>query len=106
MRFEWSTRWVRIVRVALTSTLAIAVLMVLPNLLGAIPRPVARQGTEWFLEAVLVAYAGALTLALAGPVVLVPAVVRARRRGGRRPLASRLLLLSASSLVGLLALEA
>ena len=79
--------------------------MVLP-LMSLVPQPRGRYLAEWFLRDLLVGYAAALSSALVGVVVLAWVVLSGRRRGVRRPLAARLWLACASSLIALAGVEA
>ena len=63
------------------------------------PQPLGRHLTEWFLRALLVGYAATLVMASLATVGLAWYVLRGRGRGLRRPLAARLWLLGASSLI-------
>ena len=65
------------------------------------PQPLGRHLTEWFLRGLLVGYAATLVTALGGAVGLAVYVLRGRRRRVRRPIAARLWLLCAASLISL-----
>jgi hypothetical protein len=69
------------------------------------PQPLGRHLTEWSLRGLLVGYAALLTTALLGTVGLAWYVLRGRRRRLRRPIAARLWLVCASSLIGLAGAE-
>ncbi len=70
-----------------------------------LPTALARSLTEWFLHGLLTGYAVLLAAALVGTFGLPVYVLAGRRRGIRRPWAARFWLLSASSLLGLIAVE-
>ena len=65
------------------------------------PQPLGRHLTEWFLRGLLVGYAATLSMASLGAVGLAVYVLRGRRRRVRRPIAARLWLLCAASLISL-----
>jgi hypothetical protein len=69
------------------------------------PQPLGRHLTEWFLRGLLVGYAATLVTALLGTFGLALYLNRERRRRVRRPIAARLWLLAASSLIGLAGVE-
>jgi hypothetical protein len=69
------------------------------------PQRLGRLLTEWFLRALLVGYAATLAVAVLGGLGLAVYVLRGRRRKLRRPIAARLWLLCASSLLGLAGVE-
>jgi hypothetical protein len=69
------------------------------------PQRLGRQLTEWFLRGVLVGYALVLATSVLGAIGLAVYVLRGRVRRVRRPLAARLWLLCASSLMGLAGVE-
>jgi hypothetical protein len=72
------------------------------------PRSLGRHLTEWFLRGLLLGYAATLAAAVLGTLGLGAYVLHGRRRRVRvrRPVAARLWLLSASSLIGLAGVEA
>jgi hypothetical protein len=96
----------RVLGLILGLAAAIAAASVAPELARAFTRPVRRQVIEAVLQAILVAYGTTLVLALPGTVLLGAVLLRARRRGARRPVLARLFLLCASCLLGLSGLEA
>jgi hypothetical protein len=65
------------------------------------PQPLGRHLTEWFLRGLLVGYAATLLSASLGALGLAVYVLRGRQRHVRRPIAARLWLLCASSLISL-----
>ncbi|MGP0068657.1 MAG: hypothetical protein ACLQGP_34285 [Isosphaeraceae bacterium] len=78
----------------------------LPDVLQALPPSAQEAIVERFLWTVLVLYWAALIPAVVGGVVLTVVLIRARRQRARRPMAARLLLFCASTLIGVGVLEA
>src|SRR5689334_22848194 len=99
-------RWGRVVGAAVGIALAVFILLVLPSLVMMLPRPIRRAMTEWFLRGFLVLYVLVLAAAVPGAAILGWVVARGRRRGGRRPIGARLLLLCLGCLAGLVLVEA
>ena len=65
------------------------------------PQPLGRHLTEWFLRGLLIGYAAILALASLGTLGLAVYVLRGRRRRVARPIAARLWLVCAASLISL-----
>jgi hypothetical protein len=65
------------------------------------PQPLGRHLTEWFLRGLLVGYAATLSMASLGALGLAVYVLRGRRRRVPRPIAARLWLVCAASLISL-----
>jgi hypothetical protein len=84
----------------------IATLIALVPWFSQMPQPLGQHLTEWLLRVMLVGYAGLLVTALLGSFGLPWYVLHGRRRGVRRPIAARLWLACASSLIGLVGVEA
>jgi hypothetical protein len=103
-RVRW--RWVawRVGPLVILAGLVAGWLVFLPWI-PLFPRALGRRLTEWFLRGLLVGYAATLAMSLVGTLVLAVRVLRGRRWGLRRPVAARLWLLCASSLIGLAGVE-
>jgi len=65
------------------------------------PQPLGRHLTEWFLRGLLIGYAATLSMASLGALGLAVYVLRGRRRRVPRPIAARLWLVCAASLISL-----
>jgi len=103
-----STRWARLVILALKVTAAAVALMVLPGwLLVVIPRWLIRGASIAFLGTLLAVYVVAVPAVLVGCVCSFLGVARARRRRDRAALrrSIRWALLASSCLAGLIAME-
>jgi hypothetical protein len=85
--------------------LGAAALLVMPDMALMLSRPVRRRLTDDFLETLRVAYAVTLALAVPAVLILSNVLLKARRRGVRRPVLARLLLLSVSCMLGVALLE-
>jgi hypothetical protein len=103
-RVRW--RWVvwRIGPIAILLAIMAAGFVVVPCI-PLVPRSLGRQLTEWFLRGLLVGYALGLASSALGVLGLGIYVLRGRAWGVRRPIAARLWLLCASSLIGLVGVE-
>jgi hypothetical protein len=110
MPTENVTRWgrskpVRLFGLGAVVACGVAALMVVPDLLVALSRPLRRQLIDSFLQTLRMSYSVTLAIALPGVLILATLVLNARRLRERRPRLVRMLLLSTSCLFGLTMLE-
>jgi hypothetical protein len=99
-------RWVvwRVGPLTILLAIVAAGLVLLPWV-PLVPRSLGRRLTEWFLRGLLVGYALGLAGSALGVLGLGIYVLRGRAGRVRRPIAARLWLLCASSLIGLVGIE-
>jgi tetratricopeptide (TPR) repeat protein len=110
MPIATTTRWdrrklARLIGLGLLVALCVSILMVVPDELRTLSRPVRRRLTDDFLHALRAAYGITLVLSISSVLVLGAQMLRARRRKRRRPVMARCLLMSVSCVVGLSLLE-
>ena len=97
---------VRLLLIAIGVTvLILAALVVPPWLRATIPEREFRRAARAILLVAQPAYGAMLALVIAGMAVLGGMVIRARRRGGTRPLLARMLLLCALGLLAIIVAE-
>ena len=104
-RFE-GRRLVKPIGLAAVVLTWLGVSAVLPDWFLTLPLVAQEAYAQRFLWAVLALYWAALIPAVVGGATLTVVVVRAHRAGAGRPVAARLLLLCASTMIGLAILEA
>jgi len=101
-----SWRLIRLASVALGLAAAIAGILVAPGWLAAMfPRPAIRQGASILLRALLGVYLAGLLIVAPTWLVLIVAIVRARRKGKRAGGRARALAVCSSFLIGSTVLE-